>query len=96
MITLTDWKTHAPVMLDSKEIGAIKVVKSTSFSLVKKQRGDDERNAVLPVPIYTHSAIFIISDSGIYDHRIDVCETPEEISELIMAPLLEAGEKIRI
>ena len=85
MITLTDWKTHAPVMLDSKEIGAIKRVASAGKGNVWVQKKVD-----------IHSAIFIISDSGIYDHRIDVCETPEEISSLIMAPLLEAGEKLRI
>lgn len=76
MITLTDWKTEEPVMLDSKEIGAIK-------------------------PVYcmgcvARTIIFVITDSGVYDHRVVVSETPDEIAKLIMAPLLEAGEQIRI
>lgn len=94
MITLTDWKTREPVMLDSGEIGAIKVVKSTSYCIMPRKNG---KTGVFPVPSgKEHTAIFVLSASGMYDHRIDVVETPEEISELIMAPLLEAGELIRI
>ena len=89
MITLTDWKTREPVMLDSKEIGAIK-------RIISEGEGNICYGRIKYKGQILHSAIFIISDSGMYDHRIDVCETPEEISELIMAPLLEAGEQIRI
>ena len=84
MITLTDWKTHEPVMLDSKEIGAVKVVGPDIYKVNGIQYSG------------YHSRIFIISDSGMYDHAIDVCELPENIGLRIMAPLLEAGEQIRI
>ena len=60
---------------------------------------DKEIGAIKPVycmGCVARTIIFVITDSGVYDHRIVVNETPDEIADLIMAPLLEAGEQIRI
>lgn len=71
MITLTDWDTHEPVMLNSKEISAIKVDPKTRKT-------------------------YIYVDTYMIVHPFIVCESPEQIGEAIMAPLLVAGEQIRI
>lgn len=80
MLTLTDWKTGAPVLLETKDIGAIKEVKSI----------DPWDKAMR-----THSYVFVITDSGIYDHMYEVREPPGKIGELILEPLFVAGEDIR-
>lgn len=72
IITLTQNPEKAPVLVDTREIGAIRTSK-------------DGR-----------AIIFIITDSGCYDHRIEVQETPAQISEAIVSNLLLAGEEIRV
>lgn len=76
MIQLTDRLTKEPILLSSKEIGAVKEV----------NRGGEQ----------PYTCVLVMTDSGMYDHVVQVDESIEKIGKLIMAKLSVAGEEIRI